>query len=181
MVNRKKAGEGIIRKTGTVFTFICICALLCAVPATVRSDTPLPCKFFGKVTLYGSPAPPGTIITATINGNARGSIATTEWGKYASDCMFGKKLVVQPLEEDLSGNDLILITFSVNGLPADETVLYFPGVTRWLDLSVTRIPTPTSIPTPSPTPSPEPTLSPTPSPSPTPIPTPPPLPVADFN
>ncbi|MDH7510129.1 MAG: PKD domain-containing protein [Methanolinea sp.] len=141
----------------------------------MRSDSPLPCKFFGTVTVYGNPAPPGTIITATMNGNVRGSITTTEWGKYASDCMFGPKLVVRPLEEDLAGNDLVLITFSVNGLPADETAFYYPGVTRWLDLSVTLIPTPT--PTPSPTLSP----TPTPSPAPTPEPTPLPLPVAHFN
>jgi len=189
MVNREKAGDGIIPKTGTIFTCICICALLCAIPATVRSDTPLPCKFFGKVTLYGSPAPPGTVITATMNGNVRGSYTTTEWGKYASDCMFGPKLIVQPLGEDLAANDLLLITFFVNGQPADETAFYFPGVTRWLDLSVTRIPTPT--PTPSPTPTPAPTLTPiptptpsptqTPSPTPTPVPTPMPLPVAHFN
>lgn len=185
MVNREKAGDGIIPKTGAVFTCICICALLCALPATVRSDTPLPCKFFGKVTLFGSPAPLGSVITAAINGNVRGSYTTTERGKYASDCMFGPKLVVQPLEEDLAEKDLVLITFSVNGLPADETAFYFPGVTRWLDLSVTRTPTPT--PTPSPIPTLTPTISPTPSPtqtpSPTPtvVPTPHPLPVANFN
>ncbi len=162
-----------IHKTGNILAGILICALLCYLPADVEADIPLPCKFFGSVTLYGSPAPPGTIVTAMINGNVRGSIVTTERGVYASDCMFRDKLVVQPLEGDLAGNDLVAISFSVNGQRADETALYFPGVTRWLDLTVSRIPTPTATPTPGPTF--------TPGPTPTVTPDIPPLPVADFN
>jgi len=137
--NGKKAGGVMIPQPRTLLVFLFICVLLCYLPADVKADIPLPCKFFGSVTLYGSPAPPGTIVTAMINGNVRGSIVTTERGVYASDCMFRDKLVVQPLEGDLAGNDLVAISFSVNGQRADETALYFPGVTRWLDLTVSRI------------------------------------------
>ena len=171
--NGKKAGGVVIPQTRTFLVFLFICALLCCLPAAVKADTPLPCKFFGSVTLYGSPAPPGTVITAMIDGNVRGSIVTNERGMYGSDCMFGEKLVVQPLEGDLAGEDLVMITFSVNGQRADDTSLYYPGVTRWLELTASRIPTPTATPTPGP--------AFTPAPTPTATPGIPPVPAADFN
>jgi len=163
----------MVYKSGIFLVLIMICAHACVPPAIAGSEKPLPCRFYGSVTLHGSPAPPGTVIMATINGNPRGSITTTQRGKYASDCMFGPKLVVQAERDDFADDDLVLIRFFVNGQPADESVLYQPGALRWLDLSVTRTPEPTPTPTAHPPPTPLPTQ--------THPPDPPPLPVAAFN
>ncbi|MCQ8893842.1 MAG: PKD domain-containing protein [Methanolinea sp.] len=130
--------------------FILICALLGSLAAPVHSDTPLPCKFFGKASILGEPAPPGSVITATIGGNERGRITTTVKGEYASDCMFGKKLVVQPLGEDIADGRLVMIEFFINGHKADQAAIYAPGTIQWLDLTVSRVPVPTPTPTPAP-------------------------------
>jgi hypothetical protein len=49
-------------------------------------DFPLfPNQFYGTVTINGTDTPAGTIITAYIDGESRGSVVTTTAGEYGDD------------------------------------------------------------------------------------------------
>lgn len=119
----------------------------------VLSDTPESCAFYGEVTLFGEPAPIGSTIMATINGQERGRITTKETGHYGSTCIFGEHLIVQPTEEDYIHEEILLIDFFVDGLKTDQTSFFHPGTIRWVDLTVAKKPSP--VPTTTATPSPE--------------------------
>lgn len=116
----------------------------------VHSDTPESCAFYGEVTLFGEPAPTGSTIIATTNGQERGRITITEAGHYGSTCIFGEHLIVQPIEEDSIHEEIILIEFFVNGLRTDQTAFFHPGTIRWVDLTVTKKPAPVPTTTPIP-------------------------------
>ena len=93
----------------------------------------LPHCFSGNVTIGGSPAPIGTVITAVIGGTEYGSIQTTEVGKYGDPGQsIGKRLLVTATA-DQSGET---ITFLVNGVTAKETAVFEVGGGTVLDLSV---------------------------------------------
>ena len=93
----------------------------------------LPHCFSGNVTIGGSPAPIGTVITAVIGGTEYGSIQTTEVGKYGDPGQsIGKRLLVTATA-DQSGET---ITFLVNGVAAKETAVFEVGGGTVLDLSV---------------------------------------------
>ncbi|RXE56201.1 hypothetical protein ABH15_08615 [Methanoculleus taiwanensis] len=92
----------------------------------------LPCSFFGRVTVNGDPAAPGTVITAWINGSERGSLTTTESGIYGGSEGPDPKLLVQGPGTDVGQT----ITFRVDGIEADERSTYIEGDVRELDLSV---------------------------------------------
>ena len=102
-----------------------------------------PHDFWGGVTIDGSPAPAGTVITAMIGDTAYGSIETTKAGEYGSSSRYeGDRLVVNAAA-DLSGET---ITFLVNGRTARETATFTPDSTTRLDLSVAGESTPTPAP-----------------------------------
>ncbi len=93
---------------------------------------PLPCSFFGNVTVNADPAPAGTVVTALIGGSESGSLTTTESGKYGGSEAWDTKLLVQGAETDVGQT----ITFRVNGAAARETATYTPGAVQALDLTV---------------------------------------------
>ncbi len=120
---------------------ILLLALTTGVSATETAPPPLPHDFWGSVTIDGSPAPAGTVITARIGDTAYGSIETTKIGGYGSSSRHdGDRLVVSATEE-LSGET---ITFLVNGRTARETATFTPDSTSRLDLSVASTSTPSS-------------------------------------
>ncbi len=96
---------------------------------------PLPAEFYGSVTIDGIGAAPGTVITAKVNFNERGSFTLTEYGVYGETGIAGSRLVVQATEDDMaSGNPLV--TFWIGELKADQEVPFESGTTKELDLTV---------------------------------------------
>jgi len=107
---------------------------LVACAAAAGEDTPtLPHGFSGGVTIGGSPAPVGTVITAMIGGTECGSIRTTETGEYGNPGRsVGDRLLVKAAP-DQKGKT---ITFYVDGVAAEETSTFAVGGATVLDLNV---------------------------------------------
>jgi len=114
--------------------------------AAAAGDNPpvLPHVFYGGVTIGGSPAPAGTVITATIGGAGCGSVQTVDAGQYGSpDESLGNRLVVVAAVDQAEAT----ISFFVNGVAAQETATFASGATTALDLTAAAgesTPTPTS-------------------------------------
>jgi hypothetical protein len=72
---------------------IVVALLLCAIPAYADMPT-LPHAFYGTLTITGSPAPVGTVVTAKVNDVECGSITTTVAGQYGGSGAFDDKLTV---------------------------------------------------------------------------------------
>jgi len=72
---------------------IVVALLLCAIPAYADMPT-LPHAFYGTLTITGSPAPVGTVVTAKVNDVQCGSITTTVAGQYGGSGAFDPKLTV---------------------------------------------------------------------------------------
>ncbi len=122
---------------GLLLGFILSATPVYAVPA-------LPHAFYGSVYINGSPAPPGTQVTATGTGVMtaipQNPLTTTASGQYGTG---GTYLLVQ-------GDDVLdgaTITFYVNGVSTGQTAEWHSSETTELNLSVTiAVPPP---PTPS--------------------------------
>ncbi|WP_292727622.1 hypothetical protein [Methanoculleus sp.] len=127
---------------------IALVLLLGLVAGAAAGDaTPaLPHVFYGGVTIAGSPAPAGTVITATIGGTECGSVQTTNAGRYSSpDESLGNRLIVMATSDQAGAT----ITFYVNGVAAHETATFASGAVTALDLTAAAgesTPTPTSTP-----------------------------------
>jgi len=93
----------------------------------------LPAEFSGAVTIDGSPALAGTIITARIDGRDCGSLTLETAGVYGGDATFDKRLLVSGGDDDAGK----IITFFVDGMKATRTAVYTPGTSTRLDLVVT--------------------------------------------
>lgn len=106
---------------------------LVAGAAGAGGTTPVwPHEFYGGVTIAGSPAPAGTVITATIGGTECGSVQTVEAGRYGSpDESLGTRLDVTATADQAEAT----ITFYVNGVAAQETATFASGATTALDLT----------------------------------------------
>lgn len=103
----------------------------------------LPDEFRGSVTINGNPAPVGTVLTALINEEVRGTVTTTETGMYGGLELDDRRLIVTGYNGEVGTT----ITFRVGGHTAKETAIFRPGETQRLDLSVTyTTPTPTASP-----------------------------------
>lgn len=142
----------MLRKMRTILATLlpCMALMICFFP--VHADLPAPCEYFGKLTILGEPAPPGTVVVGMISGKERGRIVTQEGGQYGSTCMFGKKLHVQAAEGEYTQGKILRVDFYVNGMKADQTATYSPGVKKWRDLTVSSVPTPEPTPTVEPPP-----------------------------
>lgn len=106
----------------------------------------LPDEFRGSVTINGDPAPVGTVLTALINEEVRGTVTTTEVGTYGGLELDDRRLIVTGYDGEVGTT----ITFTVAGHTATETATFATGETQRLDLSATYTPTPTQTQTPSP-------------------------------
>ena len=96
---------------GSTLSLVIVILLGMILPASAVPVTPN--LFYGSVTLNGEPAPSGTNISAYINGICKGSIEIETVGTYGGDL----PLVVK-------GEDTNIITFTVNGVEADETAVW---------------------------------------------------------
>lgn len=109
-----------------LFSFVLICSA--GAPA-------LPCEFYGTVTIDGSPAPVGTILSAKINEAERGRYTLEEAGMYGGPGTFDQRLKVVAEEGDLSDGSA-QITFWIDGQKAWQETAFKPGVSMKLDLSI---------------------------------------------
>lgn len=111
---------------------ILVLLLLLTLAAPASAFPLLPAEFSGTVTIDGSPAPAGTIITARIDGRDCGSFALTAAGVFGGDALFDDRLSVGGEDTDAQKT----ITFLVNGVAAG-TAVYIPGASTTIALAVT--------------------------------------------
>ena len=93
----------------------------------------IPCEFYGNVMINDNPAPVGTLIVAKIDGVERGSITTTEIGKYGGEGTFDDRLIVDGTGEDEGRT----VTFFVNGVQASSEAVLNAGESKRQDFSIT--------------------------------------------
>ena len=136
----------------------------------------LPCEFYGKVTIEGSPAPVGTIVVAKVGEQERGQYVLEQEGVYGGPGTFDKRLKVIAEDSDLSAGTP-KVTFYINGQKAWQEMNFQPGISQLLDLTVggeqpaeTTVSVPTAIPTEGPAPAPVSTQVPESTTEPTPLP-----------
>jgi PKD repeat protein len=91
----------------------------------------IPCEFYGNITINGGGAPPGTVIAASINGEQRGSITSTQMGRYGGSANFDQRLMVAGTEEE-QGQPIV---FRVNGVVANESGVFSAGHSSRQDLN----------------------------------------------
>ncbi len=113
---------------------LAIIIFLCLVSAAAAAPL-LPSEFYGDITINGAPAPAGTVINATINGETVGTFVTLSPGIYGGPGTFDERLSVIGTEDGQS------VAFFINGEIANETSIYHPGTTQRLDLSIVIVET----------------------------------------
>ncbi|WP_254861587.1 CARDB domain-containing protein [Halovivax gelatinilyticus] len=120
---------------GTVVVVALLVLSVVAVGAPVAASDeqppPPPAAYYGELTIDGEPAPPGTLVTAKIDGETRGSIVTTEAGQFGGPGMADEKLSV----EGEYGDDGAVVEFFVNGEPVDSA----PSPVEWEAESVEAV------------------------------------------
>ncbi len=118
------------RKRGwLLYPLLILVLMLIAIPA--HADIPtIPHAFYGTVTIGGSDAPVGTVVTAEVGEVQRGSITTTVAGQYGGSGAFDEKLLVSGGIE--TGAE---IKFKANGTEANETSTFTPGGVTELNLT----------------------------------------------
>jgi hypothetical protein len=118
------------RKRGWFFyPLIIVALLLCAIPA--HADIPtMPHAFYGTLTVGGSAASVGTVVTAKVGGVECGSITTTVEGQYGGSGAYDEKLAVTGEIADGA-----TIYFYVGGSEANETYPFSSGDVTELDLT----------------------------------------------
>ena len=110
-----------------------ILILLFALIGAASAIPLLPAEFSGTVTIDGSPAPIGTVITARIDDRDCGSLTLTAAGTFGGTGTFDKRLLVNGEDTDAQKT----ITFFVDGIPAG-TAIYTSGTSADLALAVTK-------------------------------------------
>ena len=126
------AHEGEKVKPQHGIALVLIIALVTGAAAAGGTPPTLPHQFFGNVTIGGSPAPAGTVITAMIAGTECGSFMVTDAGRYGDpDWRLGSRLLVTGTAEQKGET----IEFLVDGVIAKETATFKPGGVTCLDLS----------------------------------------------
>ena len=118
------------RKRGwLLYPLIILVLLLSGIPAYADIPT-IPHAFYGTVTIDGSDAPVGTVVTAEVGEVQYGSITTTVAGQYGGSGAFDEKLLVSG--EIATGAE---IKFKANGTEANETSTFTPGGVTELNLT----------------------------------------------
>ncbi|RQD83849.1 MAG: hypothetical protein D5R96_02060 [Methanocalculus sp. MSAO_Arc2] len=114
--------------------------LVVSIAGTAAASIPiLPCEISGTVTIDGEPAPVGTVIIAFIDGEERDRITVQTPGLFGGTGIFDERLVIRGTEDDIGKT----ITFTINDVPADQTVAFESGESLHVDLMVGS-PTPTA-------------------------------------
>ena len=119
-----------------------IMAILLLSPSIASAQQSIPHIFLGSATVNGSPALDGTSVAAFIDGQQITSVAVLG-GSYSG------LLVVPQNGQSFSGKT---ISFTIGGIPADQTALWVQGEATILNLTASPSqPTPTPAhPTPTP-------------------------------
>ena len=100
--------------------------------------------FLGLATVNGFPAADGTVVSALVDGR-QVAAKSVSGGSYPV-------LLVEPDNDSFVGKT---VTFTIGGIPANETALWTQGEVSELNLSASPSPgTPTATPVPAPTPTP---------------------------
>jgi len=126
------------KRAWLLYPLIILAVVLCVVPACAVpafADTPtklpsIPHAFYGTVTIGGSDAPVGTVVTAKVGGVQCGSITTTVAGQYGGSGAFDAKLTVTG--EIATG---ATISFFVNDVDTTQTYAFSPGGVDELNLT----------------------------------------------
>jgi hypothetical protein len=130
----KEIGEGNMKgkRKWLLCPLIVVALLLCAIPAYADMPT-LPHAFYGTLTIAGSPAAVGTVVTAEVDDVQCGSITTTVAGQYGGSGAFDPKLTVTGEIETGA-----TISFYVNDAPTGSSYNYAfsPGAVTEHDLVV---------------------------------------------
>ena len=131
----EKRGGGRRRKVLISISIILISISSISI-GIVSAQPPIPCEFYGNVTIDDAPAPIGTHVVAKIDGVERGNVTTTEVGKYGGIGTFDERLIVNGTEEDEGET----ITFFVNGVQAscspEGVCVWNSGESKRVDLDV---------------------------------------------
>lgn len=117
--------------------------------AVAHAQTP-PTRFYGTLSINGAVAPSGTTVTAYVNGNACGSVTTSDEGRYVLDA-------ISSGTQEGCGNDGDAVTFQIGDGTAEQLGTFGTGNFALLDLSVgggpaatSEVPPPPSTDTPPP-------------------------------
>jgi hypothetical protein len=138
-----------LRRGVLLAAVVALLSSLIVTSVSAQPPTP-PNRFFGNVTLDGTPAPAGANVTATIGGNICGQTTVKADSTYVLD-------VLSSNQTPGCGTDGASVSFTVAGNPAGSST-WTSGNFSQLDLAATTPPPPTAVPTPMP---PAPTAKPT--------------------
>ena len=123
---------------------VAVVAFLFLTPSGASAQRVIPHAFLGLATINGFPAADGTVVAALVDG--RQVVAkSVSGGSYPV-------LLVEPNNDSFVGK---IVTFTIGGIPANETALWIQGEVTELNLSASPSPgTPTATPVPTATPDP---------------------------
>ena len=129
---------------------VAVVAFLYLMPSGASAQGVIPHAFLGLATINGSPAADGTVVAALIDGR-QVAAKSVSGGSYPV-------LLVEPANDSFVGK---IITFTIGGIPANETALWTQGEVTELNLSAAPSPeAPTATPAPAATVAPAPTPTP---------------------
>jgi hypothetical protein len=163
-IERRKTGLGM----GTILAPALLVLVLLLVAAPVSAVPPQPSTFWGTVTLSGSSAPDGTLITAYVLDDSTQIVCgTTTTFTQGEDSVY--TLNVNGDDDETGEKDgadtgdtvYFLIGSGAEQVLASQTGTWLTSVSAQLNLSGAAAPTVTSTPTLSPTPTHSPTPTPT--------------------
>jgi hypothetical protein len=130
----KEIGEGNMKgkRKWLLCPLIVVALLLCAIPAYAAIPT-MPHAFYGTLTIAGSPAAVGTVVTAKVDDVQCGSITTTVAGQYGGSGAFDPKLTVTG---DIETGDTIYFYAGTGSNVANQTYAFSPGAVTELNLTI---------------------------------------------
>ena len=121
-----------------------VVVFLLLMPSGASAQRVIPHAFLGLATINGFPAADGTVVAALVDGR-QVAAKSVSGGSYPV-------LLVEPNNDSFVGKT---VTFTIGGIPANETALWTQGEVTELNLSASPSPgTPTATPVPAPTPTP---------------------------
>lgn len=122
--------KNIVLIVTTVFIF----SIVWTVAVVAQSPPQLPEECYGTITINGKDSAVGTTIIAEIDGVERGRFVTTTIGAYGGSKDKDKRIIVEGTEADIGKN----ITFLIDGVQANERVIYENGESIELNLTATK-------------------------------------------